>query len=158
MTAKDGQKRKRATREEMMARLQAKLERLQAQKEGTYVPDDETLTLKRLRSALRKRHTAMGNARMLLNGRPATEKSPAMNSIDEKIANAEKRLADLHTAKARAEEQLANLPFDIERLEAIIGVAETGTDVEFPTGLYPLPSEQDRTEAEVEASVANSDE
>lgn len=144
-------KRKRATRQEMIERLEAKLAKLQAQAEGSFTPDAETLTVKRLRSALRKRRTLLHRAEVMVNGRPGTEKSPATNGIDEKIENARKRLADLEQSKRNAEERIAALPFDIERLESLLEQSETGAEVEFPTDLFPIGGEATETEVEVAA-------
>lgn len=148
----DQNKRKRATREEMIAKTQAKLDKLLAQKEGSFTPDAETLVVKRLRSALRRRKTALHRAEVMVNGRAATEKSPPMNGIDEKIENAQKRLADLVSSKERAEERIANLPFDISRIETILETAENdGTEPEFPTDLFMLDNESTDSETEVAA-------
>lgn len=151
------QKRNRRTRVEMLAALEAKLEKLKAQVSGTYDPttDKGTFIEQRLRRAIRRRNTALGNAQTLMEGRPATERSPSVSPIDTKIENAEKRLADLRAAKARAVEMQAQLPFDIERLEALLAKADEGEEVEFPNDLYRLPNEGERTDAEIEAgSVA----
>jgi predicted glycoside hydrolase/deacetylase ChbG (UPF0249 family) len=155
------QKRNRRTRVEMLAALEAKLEKLKAQVSGTYDPtsDEGTFIEKRLRRAIRRRNTALGNAQTLMDGRQATERSPSVSPIDVKIENAEKRLTDLRAAKARAVEMQAQLPFDIERLEALLEKAEAGEDVEFPNDLYRLPNEGERTDAEIEAGsvVDNND-
>jgi DNA repair exonuclease SbcCD ATPase subunit len=149
-------KRKRATRQEMIERLAAKLEKLQAQAAGNYDETGDSLNTKRLRSALRKRRTLLHRAETLLNGRAPTAKSPAQNGIDEKIENAQKRLDDLQEAKRRATEQTANLPFDIEKLEKLLADVENGeTEVEFPTDLYRIPGEN--TVAETENAAANAD-
>ena len=152
--------RNRRTRVQVMADLEAKLARLKAQVEGTYSEDTESDTwlVKQLRRAIRRRETAMGNATTLLEGRKATEKSPAIGTIDSKIANAETRLKDMHLAKSRAIEQLALLPNDIERLRDALTLAESDdkANAEMPTGLYVLPNESERTDAEIEAgSVSN---
>lgn len=146
-------KRNRRTRNEMIAAYEAKLARLKAQAEGTFdESDDDTYTVKRLRRAIRRRETAIGNAGTLLNGKAATEKSPAVPSILSKIENAEKRLADLRLAQKRAHEITAQVPFDVEKLTALLERAEKGEAVEFPTDLYILPGENDKTEAETEAA------
>lgn len=153
----DSNKRKRATREEMIRRTEEKLAKLKAQAEGSFTPDAETLTVKRLRNALRRRKTALHRATVMLNGRAATEKSPSMNGIDEKIENARKRLADLEASKSRAEERVANLPFDISRIETILEDAEkSGTEPTFPDDLFPLDNES--TESEVEVAAGEPDE
>jgi predicted nucleic acid-binding Zn-ribbon protein len=149
------QKRNRRTRVEMLAALQEKLDRLKAQVSGTYDPtnDEGTYIVQRIRRAIRRRNTAMGNANTLLNGRPATDRSPAVAPVGEKIANAEHRIAELRKAQNRATEILSNVPGDIERLEALLKRAESGDEVEMPNDLYMLPSDEDRTSAEVEASA-----
>ena len=150
-------KRKRATRTEMIERLAAKLEKLQAQAAGNYDETGDSLNTKRLRSALRKRRTLLHRAETLLNGRAPTAKSPAQNGIDEKIENAQKRLDDLQEAKRRATEQTANLPFDIAKLEKLLADVEEGgsCEAEFPTDLYRIPGEN--TVAETENAAANAD-
>lgn len=158
-TTGNGGKRNRRTRLEMKAALEAKLAKLQAQIDGSYDESgDDSFLVKRLRRAIRRRETAMGNAATLLGGRAATEKSPAVASIDSKIENAEKRLADLRLAKTRALEIQARVPFDIDVLRSSLEGAEAGTVLEFPTGLYVLPGESEKTDAEIEAgSVSNVD-
>jgi chromosome segregation ATPase len=154
-----GGKRNRRTRVEMLAELKAKQAKLEAQIAGTF---DETTgdnyIVTRLKRAIRRRETAVGVANTLLHGKGATDKSPAVASIVDKIANAEKRLADLRMAQTRAFDTIARVPADVDVLRAALAEAETGKEVEFPTGLYILPGENDRTEAEVEAgSVSNQD-
>jgi uncharacterized protein (UPF0335 family) len=144
-------KRNRRTRLEVMAELKAKLAKLEAKVAGVYDDSQEDgYTVKRLKAAIRRRETAQGTAETLLNGRAATEKSPQVSPIDEKIANAEKRLADLRKAKTQAMETIARLPFDIEVLRTLLERANKGEAVEFPTGLYLIPGE--KTDAEHEAA------
>jgi hypothetical protein len=150
-------KRKRATRQEMIERLEAKLQKLQAQAEGNFSDDQESNISKRLKKALRKRRTLLGRADVLLNGRPATEKSPAVNGIDEKIENAQSRLDQLIESKRRAEAQAANLPFDIEKLELLLEEVERGEEPEFPTDLFRIGTEKP-TDREVEVKVAMGEE
>jgi len=155
----NGGKRNRRTREQIKAELEAKLAKINAKLNGTFVEtDDESLLVKRLRRAIRKRETAIGNAGTLLTGRAATEKSPAIPTIDSKIENAQKRLDDLRLAKNRAMEIQARVPFDIDRLRSALEGAEKGTVLEFPTELYILPGEDEKTDAEHEAaSVSEQD-
>jgi chromosome segregation ATPase len=133
----------------MIERLEAKLAKLQAQAEGTYSDEGDTLVTKRLRSALRKRKTLLHRAEVLVNGRARTEKSPAMNGIEDKIENARKRLADLEDSQRRANEQIASLPFDIQTLTEALEAIERGEEVDFPTDLYRIPGENTTTETEV---------
>lgn len=142
-------RRKRRTRQEIMDELRAKLDKYEAQEDGTYIPDEETLIAKRIRKALKRRKTAIHQANVLLQGKAATEKSPAQNGIDDKIANAEARLQNLRDAKAHALDMIANLPFDIDRLEKIVEEMDKGNVPEdFPTGLYKLPNSKNDVEHE----------
>lgn len=149
-------KRKRATRKEMIERKKAELEKLLAQEAGTYTGDEGSDIAKRLRKAAKKRKTLLHRAQVLLFGRPATEKSPAVNGIEEKIENAQKRLDNLIESKRRAEEQVANLPFDIEKLELLLEEDERGEEVEFPTDLFRIGGKE--TDREVEVKVSMGDE
>jgi len=150
-------KRNRRTRAEVAAELRARLAILEAKLAGNYDDSQEDgYIVKRLKAAIRRRETTLGTVETLLNGRKATEKSPQVAPIDEKIANAEKRLADLRASKVQALETQARVPFDIERLRGVLEMAERGEAVEFPTGLYLIPNE--KTDAEHEAaSVQNRD-
>ncbi len=152
-----GGKRNRRTRVEMAAELRARLAKIEAQIAGNFDESTEDgFMVTRLKRAIRRRETAINTAETLLNGRAATEKSPAVAGIDAKIENAEKRLADLRAAKGRALETQARVPFDVDVLRAALDSAVAGNEVEFPTGLYVLPGET--TDAEVEAgSVQNQD-
>lgn len=149
-------KRKRATRKEMIERKRAELEKLLAQEAGTFTDEGSDMA-KRLRKAMKKRRTILHRAEVLLNGRPATEKSPAVNGIDEKIQNAEKRLNDLIESKRRAELQVANLPFDIEKLELLLEEDEAGEEVSFPDDLFKIGGEKP-TDREVEVKVSTENE
>lgn len=150
---KTGIKRPRRTIEQRRADLMAELARLDAKAAGTFDPSqEEGYGLKRLRAAVRSRETAMGNATAVLNGKPGTEKSPAVSSIGVKIANARARLDNLILAEQRAVEILAALPADIETLRGLVERAEKGETVEMPTNLYRLPGEDEQTDAEREAA------
>lgn len=149
-------KRQRATRQEMIERLQAKLERLQQQEEGKPVASTTPLGVKRLRASIRKRRTALHRANVLLDGHAGSEKSPAINGIAAKIENAQRRLDQLIEARNRAVEQIENLPGDIERLEAALAQAEAGGEVEMPEGLTMLEASND-AEVEVEAGMGESE-
>lgn len=148
-------KRYRATPAEMIARKLAEIEALKAKAEGTYTPDAETLTVKRVRNARRKRETLLDRAKIMLNGRVAGDGKIAQSSIDAKIEQAEKRLADLRLSKANAEERVANLPFDIERLAVLLERAEKGETIEFPADLTPIPGEGEGTDTEKEVAAAD---
>ena len=149
--------RNRRTRAQIIADLEAKLAKAKAKAEGTYdASADDTFGVKRLRTAIRTRETAMTAASNLLNGKAATEKSPALSDIDTKIANAMARIANMQAAKARAIEQIGALPADIDRLRALLAKAETGETVEFPNDLYRLPTEKSAEETEA-ASVLHQD-
>lgn len=154
-----GGKRNRRTRAQMAEALRLKLAKIEAQIAGNFdETGDDNYMVTRLKRAIRRRDTALKSAATLLNGRAATENSPAVSDIETKIQNAQKRLADLETAKARAIETNGRVPFDLETLNAALASAVKGETVEFPTGLYILPGEGERTEAEIEAgSVSNQD-
>lgn len=160
MTETNKQGRNRRTREEMIAAVEAKLARLKAQAEGTYDETaDDTFLVKSLKRAIRSRETAIKQSQTLLRGRAGTEKSPAVADIEQKIANAENRVMNLHAAKARALEMEARLPFDVQNLRELLERAEKGETVNMPTDLYILPNQADRTDAEIEAgTVLTSDE
>lgn len=148
-------KRVRSTPAQMKARLLARIAELEAKEAGTYTPDNETLTVKRVRNARRKRETLLDRAKIMLHGRTAQDGKIAQSSIDDKIAQAEKRLADLRQSKANAEERVANLPFDIERLAVLLERAEKGETIEFPSDLTPIPGEGEGTDTEKEVAAAD---
>jgi hypothetical protein len=151
-----GGKRNRRTRVEVAEALRAKLAKIEAQIAGNFdATKDDTYIVTRLKAAIRRRDTALRVAATVLGGKKATENSPAMSDIDTKIANAQKRLADLTETKARAIETQARVPFDLQTLNAALEVAVKGEPVEFPSGLFVLPSEQ--TEGEVEAGASLSE-
>ena len=146
-------KRNRRTRQEMADKLRAQLAKIEAQIAGNFdATKDDSYIVTRLKRAIRRRDTALKLAGTVLGGKSATENSPAMSDIETKIANAQKRLADLTETKARAIETQARVPFDLETLNAALALAVKGEAVEFPSGLYVLPNEQ--TEGEVEAGAS----
>ena len=149
-------KRQRATRQEMIERLQAKLERLQQQEEGKPVASTTPLGVKRLRAAIRKRRTALHRANVLLDGHAGSEKSPRINGIDAKIENARQRLDQLIDARNKAVDHLETLPGDIERLEAALAQAEAGGEIEMPEGLTMIEASNE-AEVEVEAGMGESE-
>jgi len=140
-------KRTRKTRKEMIAATQAKLEKLMAQEEGTFSDENDDNVLKGLKARLRKTETALKAANLLLNG------ADGKSSIDDKIVKTRARLESQIETADRAEAQKAALPFDVERLQALIALGEAGEDVEFPKDLHRLPGEQDKTQEEHEAKA-----
>jgi len=149
-------KRQRATRQEMIERLQAKLGRLQQQEEGKPVASTTPLGVKRLRAAIRKRKTALHRANVLIDGHAGSEKSPRINGIESKIENARQRLDSLIEARNRAVDHIETLPGDIERLEAALAQAEAGGEIEMPEGLTNIGESND-AEVEVEAGMGESE-
>lgn len=147
-------KRYRATPAEMIARKLAEIETLKAQLAGTFTPDAETLTNKRLRNAHRRRVTLLDRAKLMLAGRPGVDGKVGVSSIADKIAQAEKRVADLRQSQANAEQRVASLPFDIERLASLLERAEKGETVEFPADLTLIPGEGEGTDSEKEQAAA----
>lgn len=149
-------KRNRRTRAQVAEALRAKLAKIEAQIAGTFdESSDETLLVQRLKRAIRRRDTVLKSALTLLNGKPATQNSPAVSPIDAKIAGFQKRLDDAIAAKARAIETIERLPADQATLNVALAAAVKGELLEFPTGLYAIPGESERTETEVEAASAN---
>lgn len=150
-----GGKRNRRTRAQMAEILRAKLAKIEAQIAGNFDETaDDSYMVTRLKRAIRRRDTALKVAATVLGGRAATENSPAVSDIDTKIANAMKRLTDLTETKSRAIQTQARVPFDLETLNAALAAAVKGDAVEFPTGLYTLPGEGEKTEGEIEAGAA----
>lgn len=148
-----GQKRNRRTREEMLAHYQAQIERLEAAMAGAPDTSTESGVLKSLKRALRKRETALRAANVTLNGVKAEDgKGYVRSPIADKIAQTEARLESQRRTAAEAEEQRAALPFDIDRLSALVEAAENGETVEFPDDLTPLPGEENRTDEQHEAA------
>lgn len=147
------------SKEVLLAEAQERVAKLMAQIDGTYVRENEEKTgIKAVRFALKRRKTELHRATVLVNGRAATAKSPALAGIHEKIANAGERLEKLREAAWRGEDFMANLPFDIGRLDALLQLAETeGEEIEVPTGMFKIGGEDERTEAEIEAKVVTSD-
>ena len=135
-------KRKRATREEMIERRRQELAELEAKANGTYVPTGPEAIRKSILKSRRIRQSALNLAQRELAGREATEKSPAIAPLVDRIENAEQRLADLREKLDTYTEQTLNLPEDIARLDKLIEDHDAGkTNVEFPTDLSEL--EQD---------------
>jgi len=148
----------RRTRAQMIEEMEAKLAAYKAKEDGTYTSDSETLIGKRLKGGLKRRRTLLHRAQVLIAGRAATEKSPPMNGIDDKIERAEARLEDLIESRERANEQVARLPGDIEAIAKAIEVDEQGLETaEFPSDLLALPGEGEQTNAEAETVHATND-
>jgi hypothetical protein len=134
----------------MIARKRAELEKLLAQEEGTY---EDSSILKRLETRLRKTNRALRSARTIVDGVQKKDGVGYVTSpIDEKIAKTEQRLEAQRETKARAEAHVAKLPFDVEKLEALIAAAKADEDIEFPKDLTPLTRDEDRTDEEHEAN------
>ncbi len=140
--------RNRRSRIEMRAHFLAEIERLDASIAGKPDTASESGKLKSLKSMLKKRETALRAATITVNGiaaNPELKVSPRA-SIGDKIATTEARLASQKQTLATANEQIAQLPFGITRLEALVASAAQGDDVEMPTDLYPLPGEGETEE------------
>lgn len=149
-------KRKRRTREEMLEFYRQKMEKLEAQLEGTYDDSQESNTLKRLKRALRKRQTAYKGAVTILEGVTSEDgKGWTRSPIAEKIEKTRARLAQQIETEQRSEEFRAKLPHDIQRLEALIEAAKIGEDVDFPSDLTPLGTEKTDEEHEAAAIVTD---
>ena len=143
-------KRPRKTRQEMIAFRQAQLDKLIAQEEGSYRDESENAVLKALKKRLRNTNTELRAAGITLNG------TEVRSSIQDKIAHTQRRMDTQLETQANAEVFVATLPFDVERLEALIAACEAGEDVEFPTDLTRLSKDEDRTDEEHEAAyIAN---
>ena len=145
-------KRNRKTREEMLAFRLAQVEKLQAQIDGSFQDESENAVLRSLNKRLRKTQTALRAAGITLNG------TEVRSPIADKIAGTEKRLAAQVETMKNAEAYVASLPFDVERLEALIAASEQGDDVEFPKDLTNLGDEQERTDEEHEAAFIATEE
>jgi len=142
--------RPRKTRLEMIEVRKAQLAKLEAQEAGSYSDDSENGVLKSLKKRLRNTNTALRAAGITLNG------TEVRSTIEDKIEGTRRRLASQLETMKNAEEFVATLPFDVERLEALIAAAEEGEDVEFPNDLTRLSDDEDRTDEEHEAAfIAN---
>ena len=141
----DYTKRPRATRDEMIARKRAELEKLLSQQAGTFKDSDENDMVKRLGKRRSKTTTALRAAQCIVHGVAKKDGTGWQRApIVEKIAGTEKRLEEQKAALLRAQQALVDLPFDVERLTNLIAVAELGEDdVEFPTDLTRLASDAD---------------
>lgn len=145
-------KRNRKTRQEMLAYRLEQVAKLEAQIEGSYQDESENAVLKNLKKRLRKTNTELRAAQITLNG------TEVRSSIADKIAGTQKRLQSQLDAQANAERYSAALPFDVERLEALIAASEQGEDVEMPSDLTRFADEQDRTDEEHEAAFIATEE
>lgn len=147
-------KRFRATRDEMIARKRAELEKLLSQQAGTFKDSDENDLSKRLGKRRSKTIRALNSAQCIVQGVAKKDGTGWQRApIAEKIATTEKRLAEQKDALIRAEQMMVDLPFDIKRLTNLIAVVELGEDdVEFPTDLTRLSGENEtKTDEEHEA-------
>lgn len=153
-----GQKRNRRTRQQMLEDTLAKAAKLQAQIDGSFKDENENDVLKALKRRLRKTQTALRSARITLNGLTHGDGKVGRKPISETIERTRDRLASQIETQDRAEAFVAALPFDVERLEALIARTEIGDIVEFPTDLAPLGNEQKRTDEEHEAAFIASEE
>lgn len=154
-----GQKRNRRTRQEMLDHYLAEAARVQAQIDGSYTDENENNVLKALKRRLKAVNKELRSARITLDGVAGSEgKGWSRSPIDEKIASTEKRLASQIETRDRSNVFATKLPFDVTRLEALIGAAEAGEDVEFPDDLTPLANEQERTDEQHEAAMIATDE
>ena len=128
----------------------------EAQERGERIQGNSMVS--RLKRAAKTRSTLLHRAQVTVNGKAATQKSPALPTIDQKIENAEKRLADYREARSTALEQIARFPEDIEKLNLLVEAIEAGEidpdNVEFPTGLLAAPGEQTQTAAEAETAAS----
>lgn len=152
------QKRNRRTRQEMLDAALAKVEKLQAQIDGSYKDENENDILKALSRRLRKTKTALRAATVTINGISNDEGKIARKPISETIERTRARLTSQIETMHRAEALQAQLPFDVETLEALVAKSEIGDLVEFPSDLTPLGNGQDRTDEEHEAAFIASEE
>lgn len=139
-------KRNRRTKAEMAEHYRKLAEQYEAELDGKVDTSTTGGVLKALRAALRKRETELRSAVITLDG------AEGRSSIDDKIAHTERRLESQRRTKENAEVMRARLPFDIERLSALVEAGEAGEEVEMPSDLTRLPGEQDRTDEEHEAA------
>ncbi|MCI0557185.1 MAG: hypothetical protein MN733_01730 [Nitrososphaera sp.] len=148
-----GSKRNRRSAAEMAEFYRQQAERCQAIAEGRAVDDTEHGVLKALKARLRKTKTEFRSAQITLNG-VAREDGHGWTRapIADKILGTIARLESQRETKRRAEEFIAALPFDVERLEALVAAAEQGEDVEMPGDLVPLSDGQDRSDEEHESA------
>lgn len=145
----------RRSAEERLKDLQAKMDALKAKMAGTYdETKDSNYTTKRLGRMIARRETAISVANVLLNGKAATEKSPAVASLTSKIERAEAHLKTLRENETRALELLARVPSDIDTLRALLASAQAGNEIVFPTDLFVIPAEQSNEEHEAASVVA----
>ncbi len=153
-----GQKRVRRTRQQMLEDTLAKAEKLQAQIDGSYSDENENDVLKALKRRLRKTNTALRSARITLSGLTNEDGKIGRKPISETIHRTRARLESQIETECRAEVMNTKLPFDVERLEALVAQSEIGDLVEFPDDLTPLGNEQARTDEEHEAAFIASEE
>jgi hypothetical protein len=145
----------------MLAHYAEKVQRLQDQIAGRDVEDASGDLVKSLKKRLRKTETALRSAQIMVNGITKDDgKGWQRAPIAEKIATTESRLEQQREAAVYANEQTAELPFDVDRLKLLISAAELGEDVEFPTDLKPLSRKEGvvKSDEETEADFIASEE
>jgi len=154
-----GNKRNRRTDAEMLEHFKKEQARLEAKMAGKIDTSTESGKLKAIKRRLRKTTTELKAARFTLEGsQPGPDgKGMVRSSIDDKIKQTQARLASQIETRDRATAFAAKLPFDIERLEALLAAAEQGDDVDMPDDLTPLSDESKRTDEEHEAAFATKD-
>lgn len=156
---KDGSRRKkRATPEEMVERKRRELEIAELRAAGKQITaSGETYGAKMIRAAIRKRKTALGRAETVLSGKVQVTGDTIkvlLKNIDQRIEDAQDRVANLRQHKAEAEKRIADLPFDIESLEKVMATAEEAIEngeepvYALPEGLSLLPGEKTPDELE----------
>lgn len=151
--------RNRRTQEEMLAHYQAQVDKLTAKIEGRYEDDGANDMVKALKKRLRKAETALRSAQITLNGVTKEDGNGWVRApISEKIEGTEKRLNSQIEAKGFAEHMTASLPFDIDRLTALVAAAELGEDVEFPNDLVNLTVSKPGGDEQVEADFIATEE
>lgn len=147
------EKRNRRTAAEMAEHYRAMAARCEAIAEGKGSDNPSQGIVKRLKARLRKTNTELRAAQITINGVATEDRKGFVRSpIADKIAGTIKRLESQRETQARAEEFTASLPFDVERLTALVAAAEQGEDVEFPTDLVRLSNEEEKTDEQHEAA------
>lgn len=150
-------RKKRNTMEEQKQALLARIAEIEAKQNGTYVDSNPNKALsKRLTATKRELFSARQNVDGIgkKDGKGWTRKP-----IAERIVDAENRLASLIETKARSEEFIARLPFDVDLLTKTIAAGEAGETVEMPSDLFPLQRPENRTTEQHETNaLATADE
>ncbi len=152
-------KRNRKTRQEMLEVYQAKVAKLEAQIAGSFEDDTGGAIIKQLKKRLRKTQTALRAATVTIDGITGKDgKGWTRAPIADKIETTRKRLLSQIETQERAENFAAKLPFDVERLKALIELAEAGEEVEMPSDLTRFGKDAERSDEEHEAAaIANAE-